>query len=250
MLTISLDSAIYLLVQGLVLCLLCLSVYQGSWKRLVGVTAYLSALFLIDGAGRLYFLYRFGFTSLEYYYFYFLSDAVLALGAFLLVCTFFRRACARQPEMWLFIRRFLAFVLILVIAISGFSLSRNYSHLFSSFMVEFEQNLYFSCLVLNTLLYILMQQVESTDSKLGLLVCGMGIQFAGPAASFALRHLTLGLGLTAELMHFIGPVCTLGMLSTWFYALAFKPRTVRVPDSDRLVPALAAGQASKRLRVI
>jgi hypothetical protein len=95
-----------------------------------------------------------------------------------------------------------------------------------------------------------MLQIDSADSELGLLVCGMGLQFAGPAASFALRHLTLGLGLTADLVHFVGPLCTLGMLSTWFYALALKPKTSRVPVSDWLIPALAAGQASKRLREI
>jgi hypothetical protein len=250
MLTSSLDSAIYFLVQGLVLCLLCLSVYKGVWKRLKSVTAYLSALFLIDGAGRLYVLYRFGFSSRQYYYFYYLTDTVLELAAFLLVCAFFRRACANQAKMWHFVRLFLAFVFILVFAISCFSLSRNYNHLWSIFMAEFEQNLYFSCLVLNTLLYILMQQTDAADSELGLLVCGMGLQFAGHAATYALKYLAPGLGLADELVHFTSPLCTLGMISTWFYALAFKPNTARVPVSGRLVPALAAGQASRRLRVI
>jgi len=234
----------------MVLCLLCLSVYKGVWKRLKSVTAYLSALFLIDGIGRLYVLYRFGFSSREYYYFFYLTDTVLELGAFLLVCAFFRRACANQGKLWYFVRLFLVFVFILVFAISLFSISRNYSHLFSSFMMEFEQNLYFTCLVLNTLLYILMQQTDATDNELGLLVCGMGLQFAGPAATYALKHLTPGLGLADNLVHFINPLCTLGMLSTWFYALGLKPKTARVPVSDRLVPALAAGQASKRLRAI
>ena len=214
------------------------------------VSAYLLALFLIDGIGRQWVLGRFGYSSLQYFYFYYLTDAILALGAFLLVCTFFRRACAQQERMWQYVRLILPCVFFLVFGISGFSLTENYNHLFSSFMVEFEQNLYFTCLVLNTLLYILMQQTDSTDNELGLLVCGMGLQFAGPAASYALRHLTLGLGLTADLVHFIGPVCTLGMLSTWVYALAFKPKTARVPVSDGLIPALAAGKAAKRLRVI
>jgi hypothetical protein len=242
--------AMFLLVQGLVLSLLGFLVYRGFWKRLNSVTAYLLALLLIDGIGRQYVLAQFGFTSRQYFYFYFLTDMVLALGAFLLVCMFFRRACADQEKIWHFVRLVLIFVLVLVFAISGFSLSANYSHLFSSFIVEFEQNLYFSCLVLNTLLYILMLQIDSADNELGLLVCGMGMQFAGPAASYALRHLTMTLGLTADLMHFIGPLCTAGMLSTWFYALALKPKTSRVPVSDRLIPALAAGQASKRLREI
>ena len=113
------------------------------------VSAYLLALFLIDGIGRQWVLGRFGYSSLQYFYFYYLTDAILALGAFLLVCTFFRRACAQQERMWQYVRLILPCVFFLVFGISGFSLTENYNHLFSSFMVEFEQNLYFTCLVLN-----------------------------------------------------------------------------------------------------
>ena len=63
---------------------------------------------------------------------------------------------------------------------------------FTLFIIEFNQNLYFTCLVLNTLLYILLQQIDSADDELGLLVCGVGIQFAGPAATLALLTLTTG----------------------------------------------------------
>jgi len=97
--------------------------------------------------------------------------------------------------------------------------------------VEFEQNLYFTCLVLNTLLYLLLQQTHSADEELGLLVCGLGIQFAGPAASFALVHLTSGEAYATSLNHFLGQLCTMGMLLTWFYAVAWMPK--RASDALR-----------------
>ena len=236
-----LHSALYYLVQGMVLGLFLFLFYKGNWKRLASVSAYLLALLLIDGVGRGYVLHYFGLNSIEYFYSYWLTDVALTLGAFLLVCTFFHRACAIQEEkMWRFIRLFLVFVFVLVLGISAFSLSRNYGNLFSKFMFEFQQNLYFTCLVLNTLLYILMQQIETADDELGMLVCGMGLQFAGPAASFALKFLMPGSGFAESLMDFVMPLCTMGMLLTWFYAVSRMPKAVRIPASKRLVPAMAA----------
>jgi hypothetical protein len=239
-----LHSALYYLVQAMVLGLVVFLFYKGIWKRLASVSAYLLALLLIDGAGRGYVLHHFGLKSIEYFYSYWLTDVALTLGAFLLVCTFFSRACAPLEEkMWRFIRLFLVFVFVLVLGISAFSLSRNYGNLFSNFMFEFQQNLYFTCLVLNTLLYILMQQIETADDELGMLVCGMGLQFAGPAASMALKFLLPGSGGFADsLMDFVMPLCTLGMLLTWFYAVSRRPKTARVPASKQLVPVMAAGQ--------
>ena len=132
--------------------------------------------------------------------------------------------------MWRFVRLLLVFVFVLVVGISGLFFSHNYSDLFTLFfVVEFNQNLYFTCLVLNTLLYLLLQQIDSADDQLGLLVCGVGIQFAGPAATLALVHLTTGEGFAQSLAYFTIPLCTLGMLLVWAYAIVqVKGKAVRV----------------------
>ena len=169
-------------------------------------------------------LHTFGLASRQYFYVYWSTDFLLVISAFLLVCLFFRRACLHEEKMWRFVRLLLLFVFILVLGISGLSFSRNYSHLFTYFIIEFNQNLYFTCLVLNTLLYLLLQQIDSADDQLGLLVCGVGIQFAGPAATLALVHLTTGEGFAQSLASFVMPLCTLGMLLVWAYAI------VRVKD--------------------
>jgi hypothetical protein len=205
-------------------------------RRWLPVFVYLSLLLVVDGLGRSWALYRYGYSSNQYAYFYWLTDVLLTLGAFLLVCAFFRRACLHEQKMWRFVRLLLAFVFILTLGISLFTLSRNYDQLFTKFIIEFQQNLYFICLILNTLLYILMQQIESTDEELALFVCGLGIQFAGPAANFALVHLTPGERYASALYPYLGPLCALGMLLTWFYAL------VRVPQPS----AVRTGKASVR----
>jgi len=231
--------AVYFLEAGLLAYL----AVRHRARGVLSVFLYLSFLLAADGVGRPYVLYRYGYSSNEYAYFYWLTDVLLTLGAFLLVCAFFRRACVREQKVWRSVRLLLAFVFILTLGISLFTLSRNYDQLFTKFIVEFQQNLYFTCLVLNTLLYILMQQIERTDEELSLLVCGLGIQFAGPAANFALVHLTPGERYASALYPYLGPLCTLGMLLTWFYALVRVPqpsavRTGKVPVRE-LAPAVS-----------
>lgn len=218
--SVAVQYGIYLIEAGLL-------VYMGARRRvktLLPVFLYLSLLLAVDAIGRPYVLYSYGYTSSQYAYFYWLTDVLLVLGAFLLVCVFFRRACAHQEKLWHFIRLLLGLVFALALLISLLTLSNHYDGDLAPLTLEFRQNLYFTCLVLNTLLYILMQQAESTDDELTLLVCGMGIQFAGPAANFALAHLTPGQDYYGLFYPYVGPLCTLGMLLTWFYAL------VRVPQ--------------------
>lgn len=238
--TVGLQYTVYLLEVGLLAYML----LRGHGKRLLGVSLYLVGLLAIDAIARPFVLYSYGFTSRQYAYFFWLSDAVLALAAFVLICALFRRACTNEQKLWRYFRVALALIFILVLAISLLSLSRHYDELITRFVVEFEQNLYFTCLVLNTLLYILLQQIDTADEELALLVCGLGIQFAGPAATYALVHLTPGRDYAISLNRLLGPLCTMGMLLTWFYAVARMPKTVVVPNPSRR--ALSAVEAEVR----
>jgi len=204
----------YLIEGGLLLYL----GWTKQWKKQRGIIFYLTAL-LVAELGRTYALYKYGLHSLQYFYVYWSTDFPLVLSAFLLVWLFFRRACCQEEKMWRSIRLILAFAFLLVAGISAATLSRNQNSLFSFFTVEFSQNLYFTCLVLNTLLYILLQQIQSTDEQLGLLVCGVGVQFAGPAAALALDYLTRGEQFAQSLAASIIRLCTLGMLLVWGYAI-------------------------------
>jgi hypothetical protein len=209
-------------------------------RSVVPIFIYLSLLLGIDGISRPYVLYSYGFSSRQYAYFFWLTDVLLVLAAFLLLCSFFRRACLKEPRMWGFLRLMLTFVLILVLSISWFSLHRNYSNLFSRFIIEFQQNLYFTCLVLTTLLFLLIQRLQSADDELTLLVVGMGIQFAGPAANFALVYLTPGQQFGSILYAYLCPLCTLGMLLTWLYAVVRVPEAAGVRAREERVAELAA----------
>lgn len=227
---VGLQYAVYFLEFALVVYL----TFKGQSRRLLGLSVYLGGLLLIDALGRPLVLYRFGYSSPQYAYAYWLSDAVLVLAAFGLVCALFRRACRGHEQLWQSVKLVLGFVFVLVFGVSLFALSSHQNQLLTSFIVEFQQNLYFTCLVLNTLLYILLQQLRSADEELGLLVCGLGIQFAGPAASYALIHLTAGWVYATLLNDFLAPLCTMGMLLTWFYAVARIPKAAPVEAAGEL----------------
>jgi hypothetical protein len=218
---------------------------RGYTRHLWAVMGYVTAL-LANGAGRSYVLLRFGLSSSQYFTFYWISDTVLVLGAFVLVCLLFRAASAGHSDLWHSLRFLLATVFVLVVGISALSLSRNLESLLPTFIVEFQQNLYFTCLVLNTLLYILITRIDSADEQLSLVVIGLGLQFAAPAANFALLYLTGGSSYGRSLFSYLSPLCTLGMLLVWLYAVARVP--AGAPESiqangSREAARLAASEA-------
>ncbi len=218
-------------------CLVAYLLVRGQWKRLGSLFVYVAAILGADLI-RSYVLHVHGRDSAQFAYCWYVADFLLTLGAFLLASSFFHRACLREEKIWRFIRLLLVFVFVIVLGISWFSLSRDYKQIITWFIVEFEQNLYFTCLVLITLLYLLMQQIGSKDEELELLVCGMGIQFAGPAASWALLTLTGREEYSVTLVKFIGPLCTLGMLLTWLYAVALMPKGEAVSPAEEKMPDL------------
>jgi hypothetical protein len=228
----------YLLEVGLILLL----AWRGQAKRLTSLCLYLVCLVGAE-ASRSNVLNTYGLASRQYFYCFYVTDFLLVLAFFLLVCAFFKRACIQEEKMWRFARLLLFFVFVLVAGVSSFSLFRNYSQLAGPFIVEFEQNLYFTCLVLNTLLYILMQQIESADDELSLLVCGAGIQLAGPAATMALVYLTPGQHYSKWLLDHIMPLCTLGMLLTWAYAIV-RPPQAGTASARRKISAVAEAATS------
>jgi len=224
-------------------CVCATLAWEGRWRRLKGLGLYVATLFLLDGVARPAVSNFFGKESIQFFYFYWTTDLVFALGAFLVSCGFFRRAFAKEEKVWNFVRLLLIFVFLVVLGITALSFTRHYTDLYSRFVIEFNQNLYFVCLVLNTLLYLTLQQLAIEDDELGLLVCGLGVQFAGEAAWCAFLNLTADQGIARALSQFVVPGCTLAMLWIWIYGIGKTPLTVsdefRPGRKDALVEVLA-----------
>lgn len=227
LLTDGIQYAGYALELGLLLLLL---VRPGCGARLTCLCLYVAALFGVDALVRPWVLGHYGWASRQYYYSYWLTDGVLAFGGFVLICALFMRACSRDRRALAFIRPVLVLALIFVLALSLFSIHDHQStdrQARFSYFVLVSQNLYFTSAVLNTLLYVWLLHMKESDWQLHLLVCGLGLQYAGPAAISALVHLSLARSPAANaLFQYLSPVCALGMLAVWLYAVTRQPNSV------------------------
>jgi hypothetical protein len=227
----------YALELGLLVALL----WRGYTRRLTALVVFVATYFGVDALVRPWTLHHYGERSQQYFLWYWFTELLLVLGAFLLICAFFRRACLQHPEVWAFMRPVLGLVLLLVLAISCSAFTQHYHQLFTSYIYEFGENLYFSCAVLNTVLYLMLQRFQDADDQLPLLVCGLGIQCAGPAANSALAYLAGNQGPARALLEYVSPVCALGMLTIWLWAVVREPRGVKrsVKTSQRVLPVPA-----------
>jgi hypothetical protein len=226
----------YALELGLLVVLLA----RGYASRLTALVLFVAIYFGVDALVRPWTLHRYGQASRQYFVWYWFTELVLVLGAFLLICAFIRRACSQHAEAWAFVRPVLVLVFLLVLGISCSAFTQHYRQLFTSYIYEFGENLYFSCAVLNTVLYLMLQRFRDGDDQLPLLVCGLGIQCAGPAANSALAYLMGNQGFARALLEYLSPVCALGMLTIWLWAVVREPRGVErgVNTSQRIpVPA-------------
>ncbi|HZT68697.1 MAG TPA: hypothetical protein VFC10_02970 [Terriglobia bacterium] len=231
----------YIVEAGLLVYLLA----RGHGKALWELVFYL-AMSLGVIASRSYTLHKYGLASPQYGNCYWTTDLLLVLAAFVLVTSFFKRACSENPQMWQYVRFLLGTVLVAIALLSFFSLSSHKDKFFSFFIVEFSQNLYFASLVLTTLLYLMTLRMEVADDRLGMLVCGLGIEFAGPAAGLALTYLTRGNEVARVVGVYFFPLCDIGMILTWFYAISRVPGVEKAALS-RLKPApvFAEGNVSR-----
>lgn len=211
---------------GLEASLVAVLLVRGSWKRYPAFFAYVTGFALVDAVVRPTVLYTYGWASPQFRRCYWVTDVMLTLGAFLLICAFFRRACAQKKDLWPNLRTMLIAVFTIVAFISSFAIFRNYHHLASDFVVELSKNVYFACLVLNTLLYIMLQHVDCADEALGLLVCGLGIEFAGSAAGMAVAALVPAWSGNVAFASFVGQFCFLGMCLIWIYAVMRNPEKI------------------------
>src|SRR5215471_14379615 len=103
---------------ALELGLLILLLLRGYVRRFTALALFVAVYFGVDALVRPWTLHHYGQASRQYFVWYWFTELVLVLAAFLLICAFFRRACSEHPEVWAFMRPVLALVLLLVLAIS------------------------------------------------------------------------------------------------------------------------------------
>jgi hypothetical protein len=229
-------------IEATLLLYLAAAAIRGRWRGLAPIGAYMLVSVGVGIARELTFLH-YGPLSRKYAICYWLTDFLIVLSVFLLICYFFRRASlGGAPHLWPHIRLLLLTVFVLTGAASYFIVASHHATFFPYFVLEFQQDLYFVCLVLTTMLYLLVVQFDSGDEQLGLLVAGLGIEYAGFAASLALFHVTGGGSLYQTAAGYLFPLCDIGMTLVWLYTAIRVPYRVAAREVRRAPEALPVGQ--------
>ncbi|MCH7766807.1 MAG: hypothetical protein IH916_09655, partial [Acidobacteria bacterium] len=169
--------------------------------------------------GCYYVIHAYGYDSDEYIYFYYSGDAIPNVVGYLLIGSFFDRLL-RESVFHKYVRPTLAIFFVLIVGISAFFIVGSVEHLYSEFVLELQQNLYFVGVLLTFLLWMSVSYLDVRSRRFTLLVSGLGIYFAAHAASYALWFL---FPVLAPLIAVVPPLAYNFMVGLWLYTFLWVP---------------------------
>jgi hypothetical protein len=176
--------------------------------------------------GRFFIFQRYGFSSIEYKYFYYYSDALWTIFLYMSVLALYQLVFKEMGVS----KQIRAASIALLGATAVFSylvVRQHQSQLTNHFVVELSQNLYFVGVVLTYLLWAAVIKLRETRTGLVQLVLALGIYFSASAGAYALRNMYPGLPITK----FIPPLAGTFLPLAWAYTFW------KVPEDARLAPA-------------
>lgn len=210
---------------------------RGDFRRYFAVGLYMALSFLF-GVARYVILFRYGFESNLYFFFYHYSDGFLTICLFVVLMSLYLRVFEDMG-----VSQYLRVgALLLLSGTSWFSyqvlaenlLKINTANLqFARFVVELEQNLYFVGLVLTYLLWGAMIKVRENRTRLIQLVLALGVYFSAFAACYALRNLHPQF---KAILDYVPPVMAVCLPLAWFVTIHRIPEEARLATTH-VVPA-------------
>lgn len=197
--------------------------------RYLPLTAYMLASALGDLL-RFQILFRYGFSSSEYFHFYYYSDALLTIALYLALISLFVEVL-KELNVGRYVIFGASFLLAATALFSYLVVAQSSTRLLGPLVVELSQNLYFVGLVLTYILWGAMLKLRETRTQLIQLVLSLGVYFSLYAANYALRNLyPSASSVTIFLDQWIGCVLPLA----WSYTFW------RIPKEARLAPSRLA----------
>jgi hypothetical protein len=210
---------------GVVLC----AIYRNSFRRYFFLNMYM-LLSALASVGRFLVLRHSGWDSLEYRYFYFLSDALLTIALYFALISLYS-LLFEELNLEKYVR--LGAVLLLG-GTAWFSyavVNQSSARILTHFANELSQNLYFVGLILTYLLWAFILKLRETRTRLVQLVLSLGIYFSAYAATYAISNLNPGL---YSYVAFLWPVIGCVLPLAWSYAF------LRLSEDAQLAPAQLA----------
>jgi hypothetical protein len=214
-----------LLEAGVVVC----SLLRRSFQRYFTLNLYMIASFATT-VGRYVILARSGFTSNEYAYFYYYSDAILTICLYFVLMGLYSLVFEELGAAT-YVR---AFSMLLLAGTALFSygvIHQSENRMVTLYVFEMSQNLYFVGLVLTYVLWGAVLKLRETRARVIQFVLSLGVYFSLYAANYALDNIYPNLDYIW--MHLPGLISTLLPIA-WCYAF------LRFSENARLAPARLA----------
>ena len=210
------------------------SLVRRSFLKYLALNLYMAAS-LSAGVARLYVLLKFGFTSPQYFYFYYYSDALLTIALFFALISLYSRVLEEMKAERLV--RLASILLLAGTAWFSYQIVEQSSHrMLTHFVVELSQNLYFVGLVLTYILWGAMMKLRETRTRLIQLALSLGVFFSAYSATYALRNLFPAFGVAQKILP---PLVALWLPLTWTLTLW------KVPEEARLETARLAATPAR-----
>lgn len=206
---------------GVVVC----SFHARGLSRYFTLNLYMAVAFLLT-VGRFIVFLRFGFTSAQYFYFYYSSDALMTICLYFALMGLYSHVFQEMG-----VHRYLRVAALLLLAATAwfsYQVVLSSSHkLLTRFVVELSQNLYFVGVVLTYLLWGAMMKLHETRTRLIQLVLALGVYFSAFAANFALRNLHPDF----VIWRYAPPILALWLPLAWAYTFRKIPEEARLATS-------------------
>lgn len=200
-----------------------------AFRRYLLLNLYMGGLFVSELA-RYKVLAEYGFSSKQYLYFYYYSDAILTIFLFFALSTLYSHVFSEMNA-----ERYVRMGSLLLLAgtalFSYAVVQQSTAKLVTHFVVELSQNLYFVGLVLTYVLWAAILKLRETRTRLIQLVLSLGVYFSLIAANYAIRNLYPSLSSV-----FVPLVQVFGTFLPLAWAYAFW----QLPEEARLSPARLA----------
>ncbi len=179
---------------------------------------------LLLSTGRVLVFMRHGYTSQDYFYFYYFSDALLTICLYFALMGLYLHVF-QEMGVSSYLRAAAILLLGLTAGISYQMVVSSSHKLLTHFVVELSQNLYFVGVVLTYLLWGAIMKLRETRTRLMQLVLALGVYFSAFAANYALRNLYPTLNVVWQS---VPPLMGLWLPLAWAYTF------LRIPEEARL----------------
>jgi len=205
------------------------AVAKGTFRRYLILNLYMAASVLIS-IGRYRVLAHYGYSSSEYLYFYYYSDALLTIFLYFALTSLYAHVFSDLSANRLV--RLGAVLLLAGTALFSYGVvQQSNAKLLTHFVLELSQNLYFVGLVLTYVLWAAIMKLRESRTQLVQLVLSLGVYFSLFAATYALTNLY-----PAKRAIFLSFVQLFGFVLPLAWAYAFW----KLNDNDRMQPARLA----------